>query len=154
MDLRQAIDSFFAENRFAIIGVSRDGTKFGNMAFTELRDKGADVYQVHPEADQIGGQPCYRSLDALPEKVGAVLVSVKPERALDAVKQVHAAGVTKVWFQQGAQSDEAIAFAEANEMTAVSGKCILMFAKPVASIHKFHRFLARIFGTYPKPASV
>jgi predicted CoA-binding protein len=150
---RQAIDSFFAEDRFAVLGVSRSGTKFGNMAFKELKDKGMTVYQVNPSADEIAGEPCYRSLSDLPEPVGAVLISVKSEKALEAVQEAHAAGIGKVWLQQGVKSPEAVAWAEENGMTVVHNRCIMMFAEPVGSIHKFHRFLAKIFGAYPQPAN-
>lgn len=151
---RQAIDSFFAEDRFAVVGVSQSGTKFGNMAYKELREKGLTVYQVNPSADEIAGEPCYRSIAALPEPVGAVLVSVQSDKALAAVQEANEAGIRKVWLQQGVKAPEAVSWAKENGMTVVDGRCILMFAEPVESIHKFHRFLARIFGAYPRRATV
>jgi len=58
-------------------------------------------------------------------------------------------GIKSVWFQQGSSSDEAIKFCEEKGMSVVSGECIFMFAEPVDSIHKFHRWIWKIFGKLP-----
>lgn len=148
----ERIDSFFAQDSFAVMGVSRNGTKFGNMAHKELKEKGLTVYQINPNADEIAGEPCYRSLAAVPERVGAVIISVSPEKSLDAVKEAHAAGVRHIWIQQGAESDEAVSFAAEHQMEVISRRCVMMFAEPVESVHAFHRFLSKLFGRYPKAA--
>jgi predicted CoA-binding protein len=66
------------------------------------------------------------------------------------VKQAHEAGITRVWIQQMAQSPEALAYCEENDLSCVSGECILMYAEPVGSIHKFHRFFRKLFGRMPR----
>ncbi len=49
----QAIQDFIKCKRIAIAGVSREGTKFGNTALTELAARGYQVFAVHPEAKEI-----------------------------------------------------------------------------------------------------
>ncbi|MFW6213779.1 MAG: CoA-binding protein [Spirochaetota bacterium] len=147
---RKSIDRFFEQKSFAVIGVSRSGAKFGNMVFQELKEKGHSVYQVNANAQEINGDPCFRSMAELPERVEAVVIAVAPEKALSAVQQAHEAGVRHVWLQQGAQSDEAITFGREHGMEIVSGRCFFMFFEPVESIHAFHRFLSKLFGRYPK----
>jgi hypothetical protein len=147
---QEAIEQFFAQRSFAVVGVSHSGTGFGNMVFKELTDQGYIAFQVNPNATEINGHPCYPSPADLPEKVEAVVVTVAPEHALAAVQEAHAAGVRHVWLQQGAESEDAVAFGERNGMHLVSGRCFFMFFEPVESIHAFHRFLAKLFGRYPK----
>lgn len=143
------VAAFMSEKALAIAGVSRSGQKFGNSIMKELGAKGYTVYPVHPQADEIDGHACAHSLGELTQPVGGVIIVVKPEQAIHVVRDAHAAGIRRVWFQQGSQSNEAIEFCRQNGIDVVSQLCILMFAEPVESIHKFHRFLKRVFGTMP-----
>ena len=52
----QSIHDFIECKRLAVIGASRKGNKFGNMASKELRERGYQVFIVHPEADEIDGE--------------------------------------------------------------------------------------------------
>jgi uncharacterized protein len=140
------IQNFINSKRIAVVGVSRSGKKFGNMAFAELKKRGYQVFQVHPEAKEIGGEPCYPNLVALSDKVDGVLVVVPPQQAIHAVGDAVAAGLRNVWLQQGAESPEVLAMARNQNINLVSGKCILMYAPPVTSFHNVHRFFMRLFG--------
>lgn len=150
MTPRQAIDSFLKEKTVAVVGVSRSGTKFGNSIYNELKAKGYTAYPVNPNAEKIGEDTCYPNLKALPAGVGGVIIAVKPKQTEQVVKEAKEAGINKVWMQQGSQSEAAIEFCEQNGIEAVSKRCFMMFAEPVESIHKFHRFVAKLFGAYPK----
>jgi hypothetical protein len=46
-------------------------------------------------------------------------------------------------------SDEALKELHGTDINYITGQCILMFYKP-HSYHKFHGFLKRFFGRYPK----
>src|SRR3954454_25181580 len=103
MTSRQAIDAFVAQPAIAVVGVSRTGKRFCNIACRELREKGYRVHAVHPSGDAIGGVRSYRTLHNLPEKVDAVLVVVPPLQAVEVVHDAAAAGIHHVWLQQGAE---------------------------------------------------
>jgi predicted CoA-binding protein len=132
----------------AVVGVSRKKIKFGSSAFRELKKRGYDVYPVHHSMDELDGVKCYRSVGNLPVVPDCVLITVKPESALEVVEQAAAKGIRKAWFQQGADFSEAIAGASQAGLQVVSGRCILMYAEPVTGFHRFHRFLNRLFGKY------
>ncbi len=144
-----AIQAFVSQKALALFGASRGGNKFGNIVMRELKNKDYTVFPIHPEADSIDGVRSYRSLDELPEPAGGAVISVKPEQTLEVVKAVHAAGIPRVWMQQGAESKDAIAYCEEHGIDVTSRECILMFLEPVQSIHAFHRFLRRVFGKMP-----
>lgn len=149
MTTKTAVADFVAQPTLALVGVSRRGKKFGNMALRALKAKGYRVFPVHPQADQIEGEPCYSSLSALPEPVEGVLIVVPPDETEKVVRDAAAAGIRRVWMQQGAESQAAIRFCEEHGISVVQRECILMFAQPVVSFHRFHRWVWKALGKLP-----
>ena len=148
MTSRAAIDAFLAHPAIAIVGVSRSGKKFGNIARRTLRDKGYRVYPIHPSAPVIDGDRCYARFADLPERVAAALIVVPPDRARRVVEDAAAAGIRHVWLQQGAESVEAEIAGDKLGLNVICGECILMFADP-KGIHKAHRWVRRVLRTLP-----
>ena len=142
----QAVQDFVNGKRIAVVGVSRDKTKFGNTAFTELAARGYQVFAVHPTAQEVAGARCYPNLAALQGQVDGVLVSVSPQQAVPVLREAAAIGLKNVWLQQGAESPEALALARDLGLNLVARKCVLMYASPVRSFHAWHRGFARLFG--------
>ena len=142
----QAVQDFVNGKRIAVVGVSRDKTKFGNTAFAELAARGYQVFAVHPTAQEIAGARCYPNLAALRGQVDGVFVSVSPQQAVPVLREAAAIGLKNVWLQQGAESPEALALARDLGLNLVARKCVLMYAPPVRSFHAWHRGFARLFG--------
>jgi len=140
------IEKFVQGKRLVIIGLSRGGKKFGNIAYKELKARGYSLYAIHPQAQEIEGVPCYPNLAALPGQVDGVLVSVPPQKAKAVLQEVAAAGIKNVWLQQGSESGEVLAQAKQLGLNVVSGKCILMYAPPVRGAHGLHRFVMKLIG--------
>lgn len=151
MNTRSAIDGFLKQPALALVGLSRSGKKFGNVACRELKAKGYRVYPIHPSADSIDGTRCYSSFSALPEPIDALLVVVPPAQALSVVREAAAAGIHRVWLQQGASSPAVLAACAELGLETVSGECILMYAAP-AGVHKFHGWIWRVLGKMPSAA--
>jgi hypothetical protein len=144
--MNQAIQDFIKGNRIAVVGVSRDETKFGNTAFAELAARGYHVFAVHPTAQEIAGAPCYPNLTALRGQVDGVLVTVSPQQAVSVLREAASIGLKNVWLQQGAESPEALVLARDLGLNLVARKCVLMYAPPVRSFHAWHRAFARLLG--------
>jgi len=145
MTTKADIQDFIAQPKLALIGVSRSGGKFSNATQTELIAKGYTVYAVNRSGGSANGQTIYPSLADLPEPVETALVMVKPEHSAAAARECAAAGVKRIWFQQGADSPEALQVSRERGMRVVSGECILMYAGQ-AGFHKFHRFFRELLG--------
>ncbi|HZR25651.1 MAG TPA: CoA-binding protein [Vicinamibacterales bacterium] len=143
MTLTERIERFIALPTIALVGMSRKGRKFGNIACRELRAKGYRVYPVHPIATEIDGVRCYPSFAKLPERVDGALIVVPPHVAIDVVRDAAEAGITRVWLQQGAESAEVVAVCDQLKLITVAGECILMFADP-RGIHRAHRWIHRL----------
>jgi predicted CoA-binding protein len=142
------ISRFLSLGKYAIVGVSRDPKKFGQVMFKDLRKKGMDVVPVNPEADTIDGEKCYRSVSELPQDVRGVIFMTPREATLSAAREVIAHGIKDLWIQQGAETKEIIAELEKEDVNLIHNQCIMMFWKP-SGIHSFHRFLKKIFGGLP-----
>lgn len=144
--MNQNIQDFVECQRIAVVGASRSGKKFGNSAFTELKDRGYQVFLVHHEAQEIDGEPCYPNLAALQDRVDGVVVCVPPKQAAQTVRDAVAAGIKHIWLQQGAESSEVLAVARELGVEPITGKCILMYAQPVKGFHRFHRGFNKLIG--------
>ena len=142
----QAIQDFIQGRRIAVVGASRSGKKFGNIASTELKQRGYQVSLVHPEAQEIDGERCYPNLAALQGKVDGVLISVPPGHVAQVLREAVAAGMKHIWLQRGAESPETLAVASELGVNPVIGKCILMYAQPVTGFHMWHRAFNRLTG--------
>ena len=150
MASKAEINDFLAQQRLAVVGVSRAGRKFGNMAYRELRAKGYQVIPVNPRAETVEGDECFPSLKALPESVDGVLIVVPPAETENVVRDAAEAGIRRVWMQQGAESASAIQFCNQNGISTVHGECILMFAEPAPFFHRLHRWVWGLLGRLPK----
>lgn len=142
----QVVKDFVAGKRLALVGASRSGKKFGNMAYKELKQRGYEVYMIHPQAGEIDGEPCYPSLQAVEGKVDGVFVSVPPSQGMQVLQEASQAGIKNVWIQQQGDSPELLEMGNSLGLNLVHGKCILMYAEPVRSFHGFHRFFVRLTG--------
>lgn len=143
------IEAFLEPKKFAFIGLSRDPKKFSRSVFKELLAKGYDMYPVNPGMDDLEGIKCYQDVSQLPEDVRHGLFMTPKKNTAGAVENAIHHGMTHVWIQQGAETKEAYEIAKQNGVKLVCGSCILMYSDP-RGIHKFHRFLSKLFGAFPK----
>jgi hypothetical protein len=148
MSSKAMIDEFVSEPALALVGMSRTGKRFGNFAYRALVSKGYRVYPIHPFADKINRVRCYSGYAYLPEKVENALIIVPPAQAVDAVRKAASAGIRRVWLQQGSESPEVLGVCRELGLDAISGECILMFARP-AGFHKVHRWVWGLLGKLP-----
>jgi len=151
MNLRPQIDDFLSSSKIAIAGVSRNKNKFGNNVYRELKKKGFNVLPLNPNCDLIEGDRCYHTISALPSDVEALLCVMKPDITEKVLDQAVKGQIKKIWIQQGAESEKAITLCQEQGITPVTKSCIMMYAGPVDSIHKFHRGIAKLFKSYHKP---
>ena len=144
------IDDFLAQPRLAFLGASRDPKQFANTVYRELRDHGHTMVPVHPAATAIEGDRCVPSLLDLREPVDGVMVMLRPEDMLPAVRDAVDAGVPRIWLHQGfgpKVSVEAVQYCQDRGVPVVDGACALMFLPPVGWFHRAHRgFSGRRFS--------
>ncbi len=147
---RKNIDEFLQLRKIAVVGVSRNKDKFGNMIYRELRSAGYEVMAVNPNADMVEGDRCYAGLGALPVKPDGIILVVPPAQGIEIVEDAARSGIRHIWVQPGANSSQIDQRLSELDLVAVSGECIFLYLEPVKSVHAVHRFFRRIFGKMPE----
>ena len=146
--LREHVETFFASPAFAVIGVSANRKKFGNVVYRSMKERGLTVFPVHPSLTTVEGDACYRAVRDLPDNVKSVITVVQPAVTEQVVEECADKGIRSVWMQQGSQSDSAISAATSHGMSVVPDECVMMYLEPVKSVHAFHRWVTRLVGKY------
>jgi uncharacterized protein len=146
---RKAIDAFLALKTIAVVGVSRNKDKFGSAIYRDMKAKGYNMLGINPNMDMIEGDRCYAGLGALPEVPQGVILVIPPMDTLPVIEDAARLGIKNIWIQQGASSPEGETKCRELGLNFVSGECIFMFAEPMESFHKIHRFFNRLFGKMP-----
>jgi acetate---CoA ligase (ADP-forming) len=110
--------SFFEPKSIAVAGVSADPNKLGSIIFANLvenRKKGllkAPVYALNPARDRVGDQPCYSSVEALPEVPELLVVAVPEAQTLSLIGAAARAGVKAAVMIPGGYAETGKANAE------------------------------------------
>lgn len=131
MSSNDPIADFLAQKRIAVVGATDRRNKWGYKIFRYLRDRGHEVFPVHPRVESIDGVPVHRSLEEIdPPAPGAPPVDgidlvVNPAAGIDVVRSAKALGIPRVWAQPGAESPEIEAFCRENGIAYVEA-CVLV----------------------------
>jgi predicted CoA-binding protein len=146
----ESIKSFLKLKNIAIIGVSRTGKGFGAAVYNHLKHNGYTVFAVNRIGGFSNNIKLYTSLFKIDHPIDGIITIVPPFETEDVVRVAFDLNIKNVWMQQGSSSINAIGFCKEKGINFVSDECILMFADPVKSIHKFHRWIYKLIGKYPR----
>lgn len=153
MASKQAIDSFLASRRLAVVGVSREAKDFSRSVFRAFVERGYDAVPVNPHGGEAEGRPCARSLREVAPPVEGALLLTPPRATLEAVRECAETGVRRVWLHrgagQGAVHPEAVALCRERGIEVVDGECPFMFLPGAGFVHGAHRFFRRLAGRLP-----
>jgi predicted CoA-binding protein len=144
------IESFLSPKKLAVVGVSRNPKKFGRVVYDALKEKGFTVYGVNPNTESLDGDSCYPDISSLPAEADRLYIVTPPEKTAESVRQALEKGIRNIWIQQRSDTGEALELLKDKDVNLIHNQCILMYADPVKGAHKFHRFLNKLFGKYPK----
>ena len=144
------IQSFLEPKEMAISGVSRNPKKFGRVVYDHLVARGYKVHPINPNMDQINGAVCYKDVSSLPENADRLYIVTPKDQTAGVLKEAADRGIKNIWIQQKSENDEALRLAEENNINLIQKECMFKFVEPVSGPHAFHRFLSKLFGSYPK----
>ncbi|MFP4524684.1 MAG: CoA-binding protein [Candidatus Woesearchaeota archaeon] len=114
---------------YAIVGASRDESKYGHKVLADLKGAGYRVVPVNPHADEVLGLKAYPSLEDLPERPDVVVCVVPPRVTEQVVEEAASLGVRKVWMQPGSSSEKAIRSCEEHGIGCVHDACVMIERK-------------------------
>ena len=130
MSLPENIRAFLDGTPHAVVGASRDRSKYGNKVLRVYQQNGREVYPVNPHATEVEGLTCYPDLASLPKAVHGISIITPPHVTETIIEQAGALGIKNVWMQPGAESERAIQRAEQAGMNLIAeGPCILVILR-------------------------
>jgi predicted CoA-binding protein len=153
MTLQAKADSFLAQKRIAVIGVSSTKDDAANLIYRTLRARGYEAFAVNPKVDTVEGDPCFASVQAIPGGVEGAVIVTRPDVTAQVVRECAAAGVKQVWIHQGmgnSVSDDAVTFCHEQGIAVIPGACPMMYCEPVDFGHKCIRWVFGLVGRLPK----
>jgi len=109
-----------------VVGASNAASKAAHSVPAHMQHHGWRIIPVNPHADEILGQPVYRSLADVPEEVGLVDVFRPALQTPDVARQAVAAGAGALWLQLGIRSEETRSIAESAGMLYVQDRCLII----------------------------
>lgn len=126
-----SIQDFVNQRQWAVVGVSDDTSKFGRRIFESMRGAGYEVQPVNPRLQTLDdGTAVFARITDLPTPPDVVDLVIPPAATVAVVQDCIKAGVKRIWFQPGAEHDEAIALAEANGIAVIAhGPCAMVEKK-------------------------
>ena len=150
----ETIEAFLAQKRIAMIGISREPKSISVALFEELCRRGYDIVPVNPKLPSINGHRCFARVQDIDPPLSAALIMTSPEITETVVADCFAAGIKLVWMYRaggkGAVSAKALEFCMAKGMEVIPGQCPFMFLPGAAGVHRFHGFIRKITGRYPR----
>lgn len=123
------IEEFVNHKVWAVVGVSSNRRKFGNIIFRDLRSAGYEVYGVNPHEGTVEGETIYPTLADLPVAPDVVDLVVPPDVTEQIVRECHELGLRRVWMQPGAESTEAVQYCHDHDIEVVYGGPCAMVQK-------------------------
>ncbi len=90
------LNTLFNPKSIAIVGATQDTRRAGGQPLHSLTHQGyaGKVYAVNPRYSEIEGQPCYASVDALPERCDLAVIAVPAEQVPGALEACGRNGIT------------------------------------------------------------
>jgi len=150
----ETIEDFLAQKRIAIIGASRDPKSFSIMLLKEFVRRGYEVVPVNPKTPNVLGRTCYARVEDIQPPVQGAILLTPPEVTETVVGECAKAGIRRIWIY-GANgkttvSQQVLDWCREQGIKVIAGQCPFMFLSGSGGVHRFHGFVRKITGRYPR----
>ncbi len=113
----------------AVVGATDHPTKYGGIIYRDLKYKGFPVFAVNPYRETVDGDPCWSSVEDLPEVPTIVVLVVPAKRGLGVLEDSAAAGVENIWVQPGAFSNDLMEAMDRHGFNWLAEACVMVRAR-------------------------
>lgn len=104
----------------AIIGASRDRTKYGNLAVREHIARGDQVFPINPNAEIIEGLLAYARLSDVPvDRIDRIVLYVPATIGVSLLQEIADKRPAEVWVNPGSESEALLAEAARLELPVI-----------------------------------
>jgi len=94
--------------KIAIIGASKDRTKYSNKAVRAYKQMDHVVFPVNPHEKEIEGLICYTNVQEIPLEVDLASIYLPPEIGIKLIDDLIKKGIKKVCLNPGSESEELV----------------------------------------------
>ena len=123
MNTTETISQILELKNWAVVGLANNPERPAFGVAKLLQEKGHQIFPVHPKAEEVHGQPGFRSLSEIPELVDVVDCFVNSILVGEVVDQAIAIGAKAVWLQLGVIDEAAVARAQQAGLLTVMDRC-------------------------------
>ncbi|TBU48132.1 NAD(P)-binding protein [Dichomitus squalens] len=128
--LAEVQKTFLSSPKYAVVGASKDQTKFGTKVLKWYQTREQDVTPVHPKEDELEGVKTVRSIGDLPSpSETSISIITPPKITLGVLEQAKALNVPALWLQPGAEDEAVVNYIKENGLESkviYGGPCILV----------------------------
>lgn len=150
MELDIITQFFDLQKPIAVVGVSRNNSKFGYQVYALLQKNGFKVLPINPHVDSLHNNLAYKKIQDLPKHIDRIIIITAPSKTDMLIHEAAMHGIKYIWVQQGCETSESVSIAQQHGVQIITKRCVCMFAPPVQGFHKFHKNIIRFFGGLPK----
>lgn len=126
--MESLVKDFLGKKNFAVIGSFRNETKYAFKILRNLKERDYKVYPVNPSLSEVAGLKCYKSIIHIPFLVDVVNLVTPPKVTEKIVRECKEKEIYRVWFQPGAESENAIEFCKKNKISVIYNLCVMLEA--------------------------
>lgn len=126
IDTMSSSPNIIGTMKIAVIGASRDESKYGNKILKDLIKKGHFLYPVNPRETTIEDLLCFANLKDLPKDVEMITFVTPPTVTLAILQEASEFKHTKIWCQPGSSDEKVIEFLETNGFDYIANACVMM----------------------------
>ena len=105
----------------AVVGASRDRSKYGNKCVRAYAAEGWQVFPVNPGADEVEGLTAYSTIHEVPGELQRISVYLPPKLSDRAIPEIADKGAWEVWFNPGSADAEVLASAREYGLNVLDG---------------------------------
>ncbi|RPD78628.1 NAD-P-binding protein [Lentinus tigrinus ALCF2SS1-7] len=121
---------FLSAPHYAVVGASKDQTKFGTKVLKWYQARDKDVTPVHPKEDELEGLKTIRSIAELSAPTETSISIVTPPKiTLGILEKAKELDVPALWLQPGAEDEAVISYIKEHGLenkVIYGGPCILV----------------------------
>ncbi|KAJ7267666.1 NAD-P-binding protein [Mycena haematopus] len=129
---------FMSSPYFAVVGASKDQTKFGTKILNWYKARSLDVQPIHPKETNLEGIDTIPSVAELPSPTKtSISIITPPKVTLSLLQAAMPLGVPAVWIQPGAADETVAAWVKDNALedrVIYGGPCILVQGDSIRSL--------------------
>jgi len=112
--------------KIAVIGASRDESKYGNKIIKDLNKKWHILYPINPKETIIENISCFANLEDLPKDIKILTFVTSPTVTFIILQEAFEFKHTKIWCQPGTSDKKVITFLETNGFDFITNACVMM----------------------------